>query len=70
MVTTPTTTNQVDDHETAKTVANVRALMRTAPPHVRRRVAEIIREFSDHYNTTTRRARREIGAPEAERVTP
>ena len=68
-MTTPTTTNQVDDHETAKMVANVRALMRTAPPHVRRRVAEIIREFCEHY-TTTNRARREIGAPEAERVTP
>lgn len=69
-MTTPTTTAQVDDHETAATVANVRALMRTAPPHVRRRVAEIIREFSDHYNTTARRARREIGAPEAPEVTP
>ena len=68
-MTTPTTTAQVDDHETAATVANVRALMRTAPPHVRRRVAEIIREFCDHY-TTTNRARREIGAPEADQVTP
>ena len=69
-MTTPTTTNQADDRETATTVANVRALMRTAPPHIRRRVAEIIREFSDHYNTTTNRARREIGAPEADQVTP
>ena len=67
-MTTPTTTNQVDDHETAATVANVRALMRTAPPHVRRRVAEIIRQFCEHY-TTARRARREIGAPEADQVT-
>lgn len=68
-MTTPTT-NQVDDRETATTVANVRALMRTAPPHIRRRVAEIIREFSDHYNTTTRRTRREIATPEAHEVTP
>ena len=67
-MTTPTTTAQVDDHETAATVANVRALMRTAPPHVRRRVAEIIRQFCEHY-TTARRARREIGAPEADQVT-
>lgn len=69
-MTTPTTNTKVDDHETAKTVANVRALMRTAPPHVRRRVAEIIREFSDHYSTTARRARRKIGAPEVDQVTP
>ena len=69
-MTTPTTNTQVDDHETTTTVANVRALMRTAPPHVRRRVAEIIREFSDHYNTTTRRTRREIATPEAHEVTP
>ena len=69
-MTTPTTNTLVDDHETATTVANVRALMRTAPPHVRRRVAEIIREFSDHYNTTTRRTRREIATPEAHEVTP
>ena len=68
-MTTPTTTNQADDRETATTVANVRALMRTAPPHVRRRVAEIIREFCEHY-TTTNRARPEIGAPEADQVTP
>ena len=68
-MTTPTTTAQVDDRETATTVANVRALMRTAPPHVRRRVAEIIRQFCEHY-TTARRARREIGAPEADQVTP
>ena len=67
-MTTPTTNTQVDDHETATTVANVRALMRTAPPHVRRRVAEIIREFSDHYNTTGRQARREIAAPEIHEV--
>ena len=67
-MTTPTTTN-VDDHETATTVANVRALMRTAPPHVRRRVAEIIREFCDHYNPTGRQSRREIATPEAHEVT-
>ena len=67
-MTTPTTNTLVDDHETATTVANVRALMRTAPPHVRRRVAEIIREFSDHYNTTTKRTRREIATPEAHEV--
>ena len=67
-MTTPTTNTLVDDHETATTVANVRALMRTAPPHVRRRVAEIIREFCDHYNTTTKRTRREIATPEAHEV--
>ena len=69
-MTTPTTNTLVDDRETATTVANVRALMRTAPPHVRRRVAEIIREFSDHYNTTGRQTRRVVDAPEAHEVTP